>query len=71
MNNEQTIGESRVRVAFNPANDSVVDKLKQKTAELINICEDLKSLDSRTAELAQDAYEKAVMWAVKSATSNL
>lgn len=64
-----TIGEDRVRVKFNPSQDSVVDQIKQKTAELIDLCEFLKSQDPRLAALAQTDYEKAAMWAVKAATT--
>lgn len=64
-----TIGEQRVRTEFNPSNDSLVDQIKQKTAELINLCEDLKSKDGRLASLAQTEYETAAMWAVKAATA--
>jgi hypothetical protein len=35
----------------------VVDKIKRYTADLIDLCEDLKRLDPRLAELAQTAYE--------------
>jgi hypothetical protein len=66
---KQTIGEQRVRTTFNPSNDSVVDQIKQKTAELINICEELKSKDGRLASLAQTEYESAAHWAVKAATA--
>lgn len=69
MNNEQTIGEQRVRTSFNPSSDSIVDQVKQKTAELINLCEQLKAKDGRLASLAQTAYEEAAMWAVKAATA--
>lgn len=65
----KTIGETRVRTSFNPSNDSIVDILKQKSAELINLCEQLKSKDGRLASLAQTAYEDAAMWAVKAATA--
>lgn len=64
-----SIGEERVRVAFNPSTSGVVDEVKQKTAELINICEGLKDKDPRLAALAQTAYEEAAMWAVKAATA--
>ena len=43
-----TIGEQRVRTQFNPAQDSVVDQIKQKpkqrrvTTELLIIQEDLR-----------------------------
>jgi hypothetical protein len=64
-----SIGEQRVRTQFNPSSDSVVDKLKQKTAELINLCEELKQKDARLASIAQTTYEEAAMWAVKAATA--
>jgi len=64
-----TIGELRVRTEFNPGKDSVVDQLKQKSAELIDLCETLKTKDARLASLAQTAYEEAAMWAVKAATA--
>ena len=65
----RTVGEIRVRTQFNPNNNSVVDEIKQKTAELINLCETLKSLDGRLASMAQTDYEAAAMWAVKAATT--
>ena len=64
---QKSIGEQRVRTEFNPSQNDVVSELKQKTAELINICEQLK--DPRLASLAQTAYEEAAMWAVKAATA--
>jgi hypothetical protein len=66
---EMTIGTDRVRVSFNPSADSVVDQIKQKTADLIDLCETLKPLDVRLASLAQTNYEDAAMWAVKAATT--
>jgi len=66
---EQTLGEQRVRTTFNPSQVGVVDQLKQKTAELINICEELKVKDARLASLAQTSFEEAAMWAVKAATA--
>ena len=66
---EKTIGEQRVRTDFNVTNNSTIDLIKQKTAELINLCEDLKSKDGRLASLAQTAYEESAMWAVKAATA--
>lgn len=64
-----TLGEERVRKAFNPSADSAVDIIKQNTADLIDLCEDLKKKDPRLAALAQTAYEEAAMWAVKAATT--
>lgn len=65
----KTIGEQRVRTEFNPSQVGTVDQLKQKTAELINICEELKTKDGRLASLAQTSFEEAAMWAVKAATA--
>ena len=71
-----TLGEKRVRVEFNPSNGGNVNFFKETTAELINVCEDLKPQDGscisiekvRLISLAQTAYEEAAMWAVKAAT---
>lgn len=65
----KSIGEQRVRTEFNPANNDVVSQIKQKSAEMINLCEELKAKDARLASLAQTAYEEAAMWAVKAATA--
>lgn len=67
-----TKGEQRVRTTFNPNNDSVVDQVKQKTAELINLVDLINKPDSevhRLKALAQTTYEEAAMWAVKAATA--
>lgn len=72
MSDEQqtkTVGEKMVRTSFNPSQTDIVDKIKQKSAELINLCEELKEKDARLASLAQTAYEEAAMWAVKAATA--
>ncbi len=66
---ELSIGEKRVRTEFNPDKNSTVDLIKQKTAELINLCETLKGKDARLASLAQTDYENAAMWAVKAETA--
>ena len=70
MDSQPTLGEKMVRTSFNPAQDGVVDQIKQKTAELINLCETLRDKDGRLASLAQTAYEQAAMWAVKCATTD-
>lgn len=64
-----TTGEQRVRTQFNPSQDSTVDQIKQKTAELINLVETLKEKDGRLVSLALTSYEEAAMWAVKAATA--
>jgi len=64
-----TIGEDRVRTKFNPSSDTLVDQIKQKSAELIDLCEEIKFKDPRLVALAQTHYEDAAMWAVKAATA--
>lgn len=65
-----SLGADRVRLQFNPNKNSLVDQIKQKTADLIDLCEaELKSKDPRLAALAQTYYEDAAMWAVKAATA--
>ena len=69
-----SIGENRVRTAFNPSTSGLVDQIKQKSAELINLCESMRSETSspeapRLIALAQTSYEEAAMWAVKAATA--
>lgn len=67
-----TTGQVRVRHTFNPSDNRVVDQIKKKTAELIDICEALRHGDNndvaRCATIAEQVYEEAAMWAVKAAT---
>ena len=72
-----SLGEDRVRVKFNPSDDSLVSQIKQRTAELIDLCEQHKRDEPggtartevvRLWSLAQTHYEDAAMWAVKAAT---
>lgn len=77
--NMPTLGESRVRTTFNPANDSAVDQIKQKSAELIDLIDSLKPTDgsmmsgekARLIAKAQTDIEQGAMWGVKAATFNL
>lgn len=69
MENPKSIGEQRVRTDFNVSKSSIIDEIKAKTAELINICEELKAKDPRLASIAQTEFESAGMWAVKAATA--
>lgn len=39
----QTLGQQRVRAAFNPSADSTVDKIKALSADLIDLCESIKT----------------------------
>lgn len=64
-----TVGETRIRTVLSLSADGDIDELKLKAAELINICEGLKSKDVRLASLAQTAFEEAVLWAVKASTA--
>lgn len=70
-----TIGEQRVRTEFNPDKNSVVDQIKQKSAELINLVNDIEKNGNVSPELARlkslamTGYEEAAMWAVKAATA--
>lgn len=43
QNQEQSIGEKRVRVSFNPSEQSVVDSIKQKSADLIDILQAVRN----------------------------
>ena len=69
-----SLGEDRVRIKFNPSDNTTVSQLKQKSAELIDLCESLRNAGSADGEhqrlwsLAQTHYEDAAMWAVKAAT---
>jgi hypothetical protein len=68
-----SLGEKRVRSSFNPSKDSLVDQIKQKTAELIDLCAAKQRMASQGEEirlwsLALTAYEEAAMWGVKAAT---
>ena len=67
-----TLGEQRVRTEFNPSQSDTVSVLNQKTAELINLVDDLPATGGETGRLkalAMTAYEEAAMWAVKAATA--
>lgn len=64
-----SLGANRVRESFNPSGNDMVDKIKRYSADLIDLCEDLKHKEPRLAALAQTAYEEAAMWAVKAATA--
>lgn len=77
----KTLGETRVWTEFNPDKNSAVDLIKQKSAELINLVNELgapQGLDPhsnqmgefmRLKSLAMTEYENAAMWAVKAATA--
>ncbi len=59
MSNTLSLGERRVRTTFNPANDSTVDLIKQKSAELINIMDGLKNDElSKTYDKSPDVKKE-------------
>jgi hypothetical protein len=66
----QTLGQKRVKAEFNPAKNDLVDQIKNKSAELIDLIEQMR-IDSKTGEkqrlilLAQTEIEIGAMWAVK------
>jgi hypothetical protein len=76
-----SLGEDRVRIKFNPSDNSLVSQIKQKSAELIDLCQanqrgthdagrDVERMEvNRLWALAQTHYEDAAMWAVKAATA--
>ncbi len=74
-----TLGESRVRMSFNPSANQLVEEIKRKTADLIDLCGHQLSISQlngvarneqhRLYCLAQTHYEDAAMWAVKAATT--
>lgn len=71
---EKTLGEIRVRTEFNPGNNDKVSQIKQKSAELINLVESLRtetgpSDKNRLISVAETSIEEAAMWAVKAATA--
>ncbi|HFK5521127.1 Acb2/Tad1 domain-containing protein [Elizabethkingia anophelis] len=58
MTELKTLGEKRVRVEFNPSDDSTVSLLKQKSAELINLLENVKNDEvSKTYENSPEALQ--------------
>lgn len=73
-----TLGERRVRITFNPSQKDTVSQIKQETAKLIDLTENMRyesvrDLNEqqekfRLINLAQEAYEEAAIWAVKAAT---
>lgn len=54
-----TLGEQRIRVSFNPSNDSVVDKIKHKTAELIDLLQAVRNDEvSKTYDKSPDCMQQ-------------
>lgn len=72
----QTKGEYRVGITFNPSASGLVDEIKRKAADLIDLIDSIPSdresergnEAGRLKALAQTAVEDGAMWAVKAAT---
>ena len=67
---EQTLGQKRVKAEFNPAKNDVVDQIKNKSAELIDLLQSLRSDEStgekhRVISEAQTCIETGCMYGVK------
>ncbi len=70
---ELTLGEKRVGKTFNPSGIKTVDKIKELSAQAIDLLETLRVEDgaARSAEAqrvistAQTNFENASMWGVK------
>ena len=69
---DKGIGDLRTRTDFNPSSDELIQEIKDKTAELITLMNDLPLWDNvnygeqlRLRKLAQTAFEEASMWGVK------
>ncbi len=68
----KTVGELRVRTAFNPAASGAVDRIKNAAAKLID---EIAAVDphnpaaNRLRSLGMTAAEEAAMWGVKAATA--
>lgn len=73
-NTEQTLGQYRVGVSFNPGGHETVNEIKRKAAEFIDYLEDFKKTkvisaeEGRLISLAQTNIEDAAMWGVKAVT---
>lgn len=67
-----TEGEYRVGISFNPSTNPLVDDVKKKAANLIDLMHEI-SIDrshpgARCASIAMTEFESAAMWAVKAIT---
>ena len=70
---EMTYGEKAVGLTFNPSGDEKVQKVKQLYAEIIDLCNDLRTEagqgdKGRLLSVAITEAQGAQMWAVKGIT---
>jgi hypothetical protein len=66
----QTLGQKRVKAEFNPAKNELVDQIRNKSAELIDLIEQLRTLECsgerhRVISIAQTEIETSCMYAVR------
>ena len=72
---EQTLGQKRVKAEFNPEKNGIVDQIKNKSAELIDLIETMRNSGTqaekvgsekhRLISIAQTEIETGAMYAVK------
>lgn len=74
---ELTFGQKAVGLTFNPSGDDAVTQVKQKFAEIIDVMNDFKTVETsnmstgehkRLASIAITESQSAQMWAVKALT---
>ena len=73
----QTLGQLRVKAEFNPAKNELVDQIKNKSAELIDLLDSMREFDKeknlgekhRLISIAQTEIETGCMYAVKACFS--
>jgi hypothetical protein len=67
-----TEGEHRVGISFNPSGNPLVDDIKRRAADLIDLLEPISSNrnhpGARCASIAMTEIESAAMWGVKAVT---
>ena len=66
----QTLGQKRVKAEFNPSKTDLVDQIRNKSAQLIDLLEVLRTENStgekhRLISIAQTEVETACMYGVK------
>lgn len=73
---ELTFGQKAVRASFNPSKNSMIDAVKQKYADVIDLLNEARDFADnpnvkRVASVAITEAETACMWAVKALTEEL
>lgn len=53
----KSLGERRARIEFNPSKNTTVDLIKQKSAELINLLEQLPIFADTSMAIGQELLE--------------